>query len=42
VARTMTSNLKRAHSKVLESGCLVRSYLPPFDYDMLSGGRGEW
>ena len=40
VATIKTSNLKRAHSKGLESGCLFRFfYLPPFDYETVSWGR---
>src|SRR4030042_944110 len=37
----MTSNSKRAHSKALEPGCLFRFFLPTFNYDTVSGGRGE-
>jgi len=33
VTRTVTHNLKWAHSKALESGCLLRFYAPPFDCD---------
>jgi hypothetical protein len=40
MATTMAFNLKRAYSKGLESDCLFRFYLPPFDYDTLSAGRG--
>jgi hypothetical protein len=36
----MTSNLKRAHSKALESGCLFRFSLPPLGCDTVSPGRG--
>ena len=37
---TLTSNLKRAHTKALECGCLSRSYLPPFNSNTISQGRG--
>ena len=41
--REFTLTLKRAHSKALESGCLFRFFLPPFDDDTVSGGekKGE-
>jgi hypothetical protein len=37
----MTYSLKRAHSKALESGCLVRFSPPPGDCDTVSMGREE-
>ena len=42
-ATTITSTLKRAHSKALESGCLLRFSLPEFDYEysLSSEGRGH-
>jgi hypothetical protein len=36
----VTHTLIRAHSKVLESDCLLRFYLPPLNYDTVSGGEG--
>jgi hypothetical protein len=39
VATIITSNLKRAHSKALESGCLSRFSLPPLDYDKVFKGE---
>jgi hypothetical protein len=37
---TITPNIKRAPSKVFESGCLFRFSLPPFNCDTVSEGRG--
>ena len=38
--RTMTYNLKHAHSKALESGCLLHFNALPFDYDTVSWWEG--
>jgi len=38
---TMTSTLKCAHSKALESGCLSRFYVPPFVTMQSHGDRSD-